>query len=382
MKRGMAIFTALAFCLALFACNGGKPSGSQLSNLEVLVTTGGGGNLTPAFSPDASEYSLDIQSDMTEFSLVASLPDHSTSRITVDGKAVKAGTEVPVTPVVGTSRVTIVVSAQDGQSTTYVIAVSREDIQPVVDKFLKLTFSDPATGVSMGYRLYVPENYDPSQVYPLVMFLHGAGEVGSDNEKQLTANQGASVWAKPEEQARQPSFVLAPQSNLYASNQTPSGNYQTTGWTSVMLYGMDKPFQPLDQLATAYDILQKVRGEYSIDPRRIYLTGLSMGGFGTFALAIEHPDEFAALLPICGGGDPGRLAAIAKIPIWVFHAAEDPIVPVLMSQVSVQALKAAGGDPKYTEYPAGTYFYPTAHLSWVPTYANAQVRAWLFEQSK
>jgi predicted peptidase len=382
MKRGMAVFAAMVFCLALPACNGGKPSGSQLSNLEVLVTAGGGSALTPAFSPDVSEYSLDIESDMAEFSLVPSLPAHSTSQITLDGRAVKAGTEVPVTPAVGTSKVTIVVNAQDGQSTTYVITVSRENIQPVVDKFLKLRFSDSATGVSMGYRLFVPENYDPSRSYPLVMFLHGAGEVGSDNEKQLTANQGASVWAKPEEQARHPSFVLAPQSNSYYTADPASGNSEPTGWTSLMIYGLDRPFDPLNQLVTAYDILQKVTGEYSIDPKRIYLTGVSMGGFGTFALAIEHPDEFAALVPVCGGGDPGRLAGIARTPIWVFHAAEDPIVPVQLSQVSVKALEAAGGSPKYTEYPAGTYFYPTAHFAWVPTYANAQMRAWLFQQTK
>jgi predicted peptidase len=382
MKRGMAVFAAMVFCLALLACNGGKPTESKLSDLKVFVTAGGGSELAPAFSPDVTEYSLRIHSDITEFSVVPSLPDKSISQISVDGNVVKAGATVPVTPAVGESKITIVVSAKDGQSTTYVISVSREDIQPVLDKFLKLSFTDPATGVSMGYRLFVPENYDQSHSYPLVMFLHGAGEVGSDNEAQLTANQGASVWAKPEEQARHPSFVLAPQSNMYSKVETASGNYGTTGWTSLMLYGLDKPFDPLDQLVTAYDILQKVRGEYQIDPTRIYLTGVSMGGFGTFALAIEHPDEFAALVPVCSGGNPDRLATIAKIPIWVFHAAEDPIVPVQMSQVSVKALEAAGGTPKYTEYPLGTYFYPTAHFSWVPTYANAEMWDWLFQQTK
>jgi len=158
--------------------------------------------------------------------------------------------------------------------------------------------------------------------------------------------------------------------------------YGNIGWTSLMLYGLEKPFEPQDQLVTAYNILQKVKGEYNIDRKRIYITGLSMGGFGTFSLAIAHPTEFAALVPICGGGDPAKLASISKIPIWIFHAQEDPVIPVHMSRDSVKALEDAGGTPKYTEYPAGTYFFPSAHYSWVPAYANTEMRDWLFNQSR
>jgi predicted peptidase len=283
--------------------------------------------------------------------------------------------------------VKVVVSASNGKSTTYTITVTRENIQPVADKFLKLNYADPDTGITMGYRLFVPENYDSTKTYPLVLFLHGAGETGSDNEIQLTANQGAAVWAKPEEQAKHPSFVLAPQSNRDPEADLTKNNFGKIGWTSLMLTGpvvsdTGNPFQPLDQLVTAYDILTKVMGEYSVDPKRVYVTGVSMGGFGTFAIAIAHPDDFAALVPICGGGDPTKLSTIAKIPIWIFHAEEDPAIPVQFSRDSDAALKAAGGTPKYTEYPKGTFFFPIAHFSWVPTYANSEMRDWLFQQSK
>ena len=353
----------------------------KLSDLKVLVTIGGGSELVPKFSPDVTEYALSIISDITSIGVVPSLPNQSTDKITIDGNAAETGATTPIMPVVGNSEVKIVVSAEAGKSTTYTIAVSREDIQPLVNKFLKLTFSDPVTGVTMGYRLFVPDKYDPTRSYPLVMFLHGAGQVGSDNEAQV-ANDEATVWARPEEQSKHPSFVLAPQSNMDPNADKTINNFGKIGWTSLMLYGPDRPFEPEDQLVTAYDILQKVSNEYNIDQKRIYLTGLSMGGFGTFALAIAHPDAFAALVPIAGGGDPAKLATISKIPIWIFHAQADPTIPVQMSRDSVKALEDAGGTPKYTEYPADTYFFPTAHFSWIPAYTNPEMRDWLFQQSR
>ena len=161
-----------------------------------------------------TEYALSIDSDIYSIGVVPTLPDQSIDKITVDGDAAGSGQAAAVTPAVGTSEIEVVVSGDGGPSTTYTLAVSREDIQPVVDKFRRLSFTDPATGVTMGYRLFVPDNYDPNRSYPLVMFLQVPGEGGSDDEIQLIANQGATVWAKPEEQAKRPSFVLAPQSNM------------------------------------------------------------------------------------------------------------------------------------------------------------------------
>jgi predicted peptidase len=142
------------------------------------------------------------------------------------------------------------------------------------------------------------------------------------------------------------------------------------------------PYRPRPELETVFDLLQNVSKEYRIDKNRIYCTGLSMGGFGTWAIAISHPDTFAALVVIAGGGDPARLGIVANIPSWIFHAVKDPFVPIDFAASSLRGLTKAVGRLKYTEYSEDVYFYPTAHRSWVPAYANAELREWLFQQSR
>jgi predicted peptidase len=348
--------------------------GATLRGLEVLIPAGTGSALTPAFSRETTEYSIRVDSDISTIGVVPGPSDEDAAQIEVSGQAAVPGRASVVSVGVGTSRIDVEVRAANGAArSTYTITVERRDMAAVIDRFQKLSFTDPVTGETMGYRLFVPDGYDPATSYPLVLFLHGAGERGSDNEAQLTANEGATIWATPEEQAKHPAFVLAPQ----------SGNApKTQGWTTIATHGQNDPFRPQKELATAYDILQLVRSQYSVDVRRIYVTGVSQGGFGTYAIAIAHPQEFAALVPVCGGGDPAKLAAIAAVPIWIFHAAKDPTVRVGYSRNSVAALKKAGAHPKYTEYPADAYFYPSAHFSWTTTYANAEMRDWLFEQSR
>jgi predicted peptidase len=348
--------------------------GATLRSLDVLVPPGTG-RLSPAFSPDRTRYTLELDSDISAVGLLPTATAPDMARISVDGVATASGKQSTVGTQVGRSEVTVQVDAGDGSghTTTYLLEVERRDMRPVVERFLKLSFDDPATGETMGYRLFVPDHYDAARSYPLVLFLHGAGERGTDNESQLTASEGATIWATPEEQAKHPAFVLAPQS---------PGSPRTRGWTSIASRGQPAPFDPQKELITAYDILQKVELEYRVDPARIYVTGVSQGGFGTFAIAVAHPQEFAAIVPVCGGGDPKKLASIAKMPIWIFHAAKDPTVRVGFSRNSVAALKHAKGHPKYTEYPAGTYFYPSAHNSWTSAYATVEMRDWLFEQSK
>jgi len=348
--------------------------GAMLSDLAVQIPAGTGSALTPAFSPDVTEYSMRVDSDISAVGVVASPAGGDGVRIEIAGQVATLGQASVVSVGVGSSRVEVEVTAADGTArSTYAIEIERRDMTPVIDRFQKLSFTDSATGETMGYRLFVPDGYDRSKSYPLVLFLHGAGERGSDNEAQLTANEGATVWATPEEQAKHPAFVLAPQ-----SGSTP----KTEGWTTIATHGQNDPFRPQKELVTAFDILQRVTSEYSVDAHRIYVTGVSQGGFGTYAIAIAHPQEFAALVPICGGGDPAKLAAIAQVPIWIFHAAKDPTVRAGYSRNSVAALKKAGGHPRYTEYPADAYFYPTAHASWTTTYANQEMRDWLFDQSR
>ena len=186
-----------------------------------------------------THYSIAVESDISHIGIVPNLPGGSTDSVTVNGVDATAGTAVGVEPPVGSSETSVVVASASGTRTTYTIAVRRDDIGPVVDKFLKLSFSDPATKVTMGYRLFVPDGYDPKRSYPLVLFLRGAGERGTDNEIQLTANRGATAWATPEKQAKHAAFVLAPQSNGKPDS--------TTGWTSFMA---DDRFHPSARAAS------------------------------------------------------------------------------------------------------------------------------------
>jgi predicted peptidase len=349
-----------------------------LGDLEVKATEGGIGVLAPPFSRGTFDYHVDVQSDIGEIRVTPRSAGDKTA-VTVQGRQVSSGESVKVPLETGENVVRIEVSSRGGRA-LYSLTVTRQDMSPVVRRFKKLSFQDPGTGVTLGYRLFVPESPGPAGGYPLVLFLHGAGESGSDNEAQLTANQGATVWARPEEQARHPCVVLAPQ-NPKDPAATAAWDFGKNGWTSLMGHGFGQPFDPEPSLRAAYALLRKVMEQYPVDPRRVYATGLSMGGFGVYAMAAEHPGTFAAVVGICGGLDPSRAAALAGTPVWAFHAEEDPVVPVRFSRATVTALKQAGGNPRYTEYGPRVFFSPDAHVSWVPTYANREVRDWIFQQN-
>jgi predicted esterase len=372
----------LAFGLGICSAFGQAPAGGpRLGGLEVQATAGGISALSPAFSERAFDYTVDVQSDIGEAVIIPLVSDRSPVSISVNGEMVSSGAPLPVRLDVGDNTARVEVKDRSGRGAVYTVAIKREDIRPVVDKFKKLTYHDPTTGVTMGYRLFVPEGYDSSRSYPLVFFLHGAGESGSDNEIQLTANQGATVWAKPAEQARHPCFVLAPQ-NPKDPRATSSQDFGRMGWTTLLRYGFYRPFKSEPALQTAFAVLQQVAADYNVDVNRIYATGLSMGCFGVFALNVDHPDAFAAIVGISGGLDPAKAAVLAKKPIWVFHAAQDLVVDVKFSRDTFKALKEAGGTPRYTEYGKEVYIPSNAHSAWVPAYASNEMREWLFEQSK
>ena len=241
----------------------------------------------------------------------------------------------------------------------------------VVDDFQLMTHP-MSTGAVMPYQLYVPHHYDPAKRYPVILFLHGAGERGADGYLPLEGNEGAVSWARSAEQAQRPCFVIAPQCPA-------EGRWTTTSTSS------QKPFTPTPELDAAYEILKSVMTEYSIEETRVYVTGISMGGFGTWALGIAHPETFAALVPICGGGDPERAGTIADKPIWAFHHAGDPVVPVGMTRAIVRELETPENDlyyrpVLYTEYPVGDPLERGEHFSWVPAYQTEPMREWLFAQ--
>ncbi|GIW79831.1 MAG: hypothetical protein KatS3mg105_1638 [Gemmatales bacterium] len=214
-------------------------------------------------------------------------------------------------------------------------------------------------GNKLPYRLLKPKNYDPKKKYPLVLFLHGAGERGTDNKKQLIHGIGDFV----RNQDKYPCFVVVP--------QCPAG--QT--WADWRYKG-PQPKEPTLPTKLSLQLVEQIQKKYSIDDKRLYITGLSMGGFGTWDVICRYPDKFAAAVPICGGGDPRLAEKIKDLPIWAFHGAKDRAVKPERSRLMIEAIKKAGGKPKYTEYP------DVGHAAWVPAYRDQKLFEWLFSQKR
>lgn len=200
----------------------------------------------------------------------------------------------------------------------------------------------------------------------MVLFLHGAGERGSDNKAQVKHGVGDLLtWVKKNNENV---VVVAPQCNngvwwADASNMRSPEGAKLAEKTSMML-------------TMVFEVVDRLAKEHQVDPGRIYVTGLSMGGFGSFASVARRPDFFAAAMPVCGGGDPTTAGRMKKVPFRVYHGDADSVVPVTCSRVMVKALKEAGADVELTEYPG------VKHDSWTQTYKNDEVWKWLFAQKK
>ncbi|MEO0468072.1 MAG: PHB depolymerase family esterase [Bacteroidota bacterium] len=217
------------------------------------------------------------------------------------------------------------------------------------------------------YRQFVPPNVEEGKAYPLVIFLHGAGERGNDNLSQLKHVTHRLVDSAL--QGRYPSFVIAP--------QCPQGIY----WSAGKFDRRQGVFLPKKKISAEQRMLIGLIEDrieaLPIDPERVYLCGLSMGAFGSWELLSRRPDLFAAAIPICGGGNPETAGQFAHLPIWVFHGTADNVVPVEMSRNMVKALGKAGGQPIYTEFPG------VGHNSWDPAFSEAPyLYDWLFAQKR
>jgi predicted peptidase len=239
--------------------------------------------------------------------------------------------------------------------------------RPDMDKLLdKLTFTRDKA--SLPYRLLKPDGYDNDgkERYPLVVFLHGIGERGTDNKRQL--RNGVEEFVKDSTRKKHPCFLVVPQCppDKLWSEVTPAGTRRNLPLAQ----------SPTEPAALVLELIDAVCKEYRIDADRIYLTGLSQGGYGTWDLIARRPALFAAAMPVCGGGDPAQAEKLAKLPIWAFHGDQDPLVPVERSRDMIAAIRRAGGEPKYTEYKG------VGHDSWTQTYRNDEVLDWLFEQKK
>lgn len=226
-------------------------------------------------------------------------------------------------------------------------------------------FSDSATGLALPYRLFVPADCDAKIRCGLLLFLHGAGERGTDNQAQL--KNDALAWIAPQAQAGHPTVVVYPQ--CPADMQWVDAPW-AEGTYSMAETAISKP------MVAVMSLLAALRQGLPIDANRIFVTGLSMGGYGTFDIIARNPALFAGALPLCGGGDPSQAPALRDLPIWIFHGDSDPAVPVRGSRQMVRALRDAGGSPRYTEV-AGW-----GHDIWTRAYQDPNVLRWLLAQKK
>jgi predicted peptidase len=200
--------------------------------------------------------------------------------------------------------------------------------------------------VKSKYLLFLPSDYgkDPEKKWPVILFLHGSGERG-DNLDLVKLHGPPKIV---EQKKDFPFVVISP--------QCPAGKW----WDPT----------------TVVAVLDEVIEKYQVDPDRVYLTGLSMGGFGTWETALAYPDRFAAIAPICGRGNPYRALEIKHIPTWVFHGAKDPAVPISAAEEMVGTLKQAGCDVRFTRYPEA------AHDSWTVTYAHRSLYDWFLKHKR
>ena len=199
------------------------------------------------------------------------------------------------------------------------------------------------------FWLYLPKRYASLEgKLPLIIYLHGSSRRGREIEKVKANGLPPLLDSKDDFEF----IVASPQ--------------------ALSSYPWQQCWRPDDLVL----LLDHLLAEYRIDPKRVYLTGLSMGGYGTWSCIAEHPQRFAAAVPICGGGDPDRAEAIGDLPVWAFHGEEDYVVPVSRSREMVKAIQAAGGNARLTSYPG------VGHDSFTRTYANPELFRWLLQQAR
>jgi predicted peptidase len=219
-------------------------------------------------------------------------------------------------------------------------------VEPAQTGFIDKVYTSP-DAPSAWCVVFIPHGYDGSQALPLIVYLHGSGAIGRDGRRQIRGGLAQVIRAR---EKTFPFIAVFPQS-------------QTGGWAAGSPEGK-----------RVMAILAAVQKDYRVDAKRMYLTGVSMGGEGTWGLAAAYPTRWAAIVPICGVGDPATAPAIKDIPCWCFHGDADDVVKVGRSRVMIKALRDAGGRPLYHEYPG------VGHNCWERAYANADLFEWLLQQ--
>jgi predicted peptidase len=224
---------------------------------------------------------------------------------------------------------------------------------------------------TLPYRILFPEGYSKTKKYPLVLFLHGSGERGSDNEKQLT--HGMKLFADSLNRIKYPCIVIAPQCPANKSWNSATTDRSVNPPERVFNYAVQIP-RPLE---LAIELTKSTIIKESVDKNRVYIVGLSMGGMGTFEAVYRYPTLFKAAVPICGGGDTKSYSKTqAAVDFWVLHGDKDGVVDVKYSQQMVARLKELNATVKYTEYPG------VGHNSWTNAFAEPEFLSWLLKDRK
>ena len=218
-------------------------------------------------------------------------------------------------------------------------------------------------GEQLPFQIYIPEIKEGDKV-PVVLLLHGAGERGNDNKKQTA--HGFKAIIEYGKAKNNPAIIIAP--------QCPNGMQWVNVKWNTKSHSM--PEFPSTPLRLALELLDSKVKSMPVDQNRIYITGLSMGGYGTWDAICRKPDYFAAALPLCGGADTKQASKLTKLPIWTVHGDKDGAIPVSRSRDMVKALKEAGANITYTEHPGA------GHNIWTATYSDSKVLDWLFSQKK
>ncbi len=218
-------------------------------------------------------------------------------------------------------------------------------------------------GLKIPYRLFVPTFHSPKATYPLVLYLHGAGERGNDGN-DLVLKNGALEFEK--RQSQYPCYILVPQCPKelkWSPYQKELGYYRLADSASLIQDAL-------------LHLVRFIQSHHAVDSLRQYVVGMSMGGFGTWELVMRNPSLFAAAVPICGGGDVTNVQHVKHLPIWVFHGSDDQVIKVDWSRALVDSLKALGAPVRYTEFPN------VGHNAWSPAFATEELYQWLFSQKK
>lgn len=231
--------------------------------------------------------------------------------------------------------------------------------------FKKETFA-ASNGLNLPYRIFVPEDYSEDYAYPVVLFFHGAGERGNDNEKQLV-NVIPNLYFKKTSPFYHAIVIVpqCPEGMQWVDTPWANGSY------SVDTVKISKP------MTAAVELLDSVIEKYSVNTDRQYVSGLSMGGFGTWDLIMRYPDRFAAAIPYCGAADPTKAEILKNIPIWTFHDTTDTAVPVSGTQAVVKAIQEAGGTLITYKETTGL-----GHNVWNTGSQTPALAGWLFDQRK